>query len=138
MSKKEVTKFIDLIIKDIADFDCFDIDKVVRENLDSKEKNKKEYFSKLIDNIVLFGNNNDLFVSKNKHGWFSLTEKGKRLKQSNKTFKKFQKSENKSDWYNKPWVGYLIAAIVLIFTVYQHFDNRSLNREVDLLIPILI
>jgi len=42
-------------------------------------------------------------------------------------------SENIPEWYNKPWIGYLIAIIVFMFTVYQHFDNRSLNREVDLL-----
>ena len=42
-------------------------------------------------------------------------------------------SENIPEWYNKPFIGYLIAFIVLLFTVYQHFDNRYLNREVDLL-----
>lgn len=38
---------------------------------------------------------------------------------------------NKSEWYNKNWVGYLIAFIVLLFTIYQHFDNRSLTHKFD-------
>lgn len=132
MNDKEIIPYIDLIIKEIKDFEYFSIDIIILENLDS-EKKRKEYFSRLIEDIALFGKNNDLFVLKNNNGWFKLTEKGKRLKLSNKTFEKFQKSDKKTDWYNKPWVGYLIAAIVFIFTVYQHFDNRSLNREVDLL-----
>ncbi|MFL1013612.1 hypothetical protein [Flavisericum labens] len=133
MTDKEIIKHIDLIIKNIEDFDAFGIKDPVFDQLKPETKDEKEYFFKLIDQIELFAKNNDLFIRRTKGDWFRLTEKGKRLKQSNKSLKHFEKSENKTEWYNKPWVGYLIAAIVFIFTVYQHFDNRSLNREVDLL-----
>lgn len=133
MNDKEIIKYIDLIIKDIDDFDFFSIDNIVRNHLKPEERNKKEYYSKLIEKIVLFGKNHDLFVLKNKSGWFSLTEKGKRLKLSYKSFKNFNTSENKTEWYNKNWVGYLIAFIVFLFTVYQHFDNRSLKRDYSIL-----
>ena len=52
---------------------------------------------------------------------------------SNKSFNSFNKLENKTEWYNKNWVGYLIALIVFLFTVYQHFDNRALKRDFDTL-----
>jgi hypothetical protein len=133
MNDKDTIKYIDLIIKDIDDFDFFGIDNIVLKHLTPDEKNKKEYYSKLIEKIVLFGQNNDLFVLRNKNGGFKLTEKGKRLKLSNKTFNNFQRSENKTEWYNKNWVGYLIAFIVFLFTVYQHFDNRSLKRDYNTL-----
>ena len=133
MTDKEIIKYIDLIIKNIEDFDAFSIKDPVFDQLKPETKDEKEYFFELIDQIELFAKNNDLFIRRNKGDWFKLTDKGKRLKISNKSFKHFDKSENKNEWYNKPWVGYLIAAIVFIFTVYQHFDNRSLNREVDLL-----
>lgn len=131
MTDKEIIPYIDLIIKDIENFEYFSIDIIILENLDSETKKRKENFSNLIEHIALFGKNNDLFVLKNNNGWFELTEKGKRLKLSNKTFKKFQKSDKKTDWYNKPWVGYFIAFIVFIFTVYQHFDNRALKNDFD-------
>lgn len=131
MNNKEIIKYIDLIIKDIDNFSCFSIDYIIRKHLNDEQKKDKKIYSNLIENIVLFGDNHDLFVTKNTLGESELTERGKRLKLSNKTFKNFQKSERKSEWYNKPWVGYLIAAIVFIFTVYQHFDNRALNNDFD-------
>ena len=133
MNDKEIIKYIDLIIKDIDDFDCFSIDNIVRKHLKPEEKIRKEQYSNLIEKIDLFGKNNDLFVRINKDGTFRLTEKGKKLKLSNKSFKNFDKSENKTEWYNKNWVGYLIAFIVFLFTVYQHFDNRSLKHDYDAL-----
>ena len=34
-------------------------------------------------------------------------------------------------WYNQPLIGYLIALIVFVFTVYQHFENQALTNQVD-------
>lgn len=131
MNDKETIKYIDLIIREIDDFDTFSVNNIVFDFLKPESKDEKDTFFNLIDEIKLFGKNNDLFVPRTKDGWCKLTDKGKRLKLSNKTFKNFQKTENKSEWYNKNWIGYLIAFIVLLFTVYQHFDNRSLKREYD-------
>ena len=133
MTDKEIIKYIDLLIKDIDDFDAFSVNNIIFEYLKPESKDEKESFLNIIDEIKLFGKNNDLFVSRTKDGWCKLTDKGKKLKLSNKTFKNFHKSENKSEWYNKNWVGYLIAFIVFLFTVYQHFDNRSLKRDYDIL-----
>lgn len=131
MSDKEIIKYIDLIIKDIDNFSCFSVDNIIRKHLDNEQKKDKRIYSNLIEKIVLFGYNNDLFVTKNTLGESELTERGKRLKLSNKTFKKFQKTENVSKIFNKPWIGHLIAGIFLIFTVYQHFENRALKKDFD-------
>lgn len=131
MTNKETIKYIDLIIKDIDDFDCFSVNNIVFEYLKPESKEGKEQFFVIIDKIKLFGKNNDIFVPRTKDGWCKLTDKGKRLKLSKKSFKRFEKSENKTEWYNKNWVGYLIAFILLLFTVYQHFDNRSLKQDFD-------
>ncbi|TVZ23509.1 hypothetical protein JM84_2437 [Dokdonia sp. Hel_I_63] len=129
MTDKEIIKYIDLLINDIDDFDTFSVNNIIFEYINPESKEEEESFLNKIDEIKLFGKNNDLFVPITKDGWCKLTEKGKKLKLSKKSFKKFQKLEKKSEWYNNNWVGYLIAFIVFLFTVYQHFDNQSLSRE---------
>lgn len=133
MTEKEIIKYIDLIINKIEDFDLFSINNILFDYINPETKQEKDDFFKLIESIKLFGKNNNLFKGINKGGWFKLTEKGKRLKLSKKSFKSFEKPTNKKDWYNENWIGYLIAIIVFIFSVYQYIDNRSLKNEYDTL-----
>ena len=80
MTNKETIKYIDLIIKDIDDFDCFSVNNIVFEYLKPESKEGKEQFFVIIDKIKLFGKNNDIFVPRTKDGWCKLTDKLKRLK----------------------------------------------------------
>ena len=52
-----------------------------------------------------------------------------RKQNKKKSFKSFEKSINKKDWYNENWIGYVIAIIVFLFSIYQYVDNRSLKNE---------
>ncbi|NCT15454.1 MAG: hypothetical protein GW774_09315, partial [Flavobacteriales bacterium] len=68
------------------------------------------------------------------NGSCRLTTKGLEAKNKNghlKYLKYINKPPKSELWYNNSWIGYLIAAIVFIFTVYQHFDNRDLRNNFD-------
>ena len=129
MNERKITKYIDLIIKDIEDYDSFNVNNIVFEYLKPESNEERESFHNLIDSIKQFGRNNDLFVTRTKDGWCKLTEKGKKLKLSGKSFNSYTKSENKNKWYNENWIGYLIAFVVFLFSVYQYVNNRSLKTE---------
>ena len=133
MDQREIIKYIDLIIKKIEDFDSFSVNNIVFDHLKPESQEEKDSFFELIDEIKRFGKNNDLFVARTKDGWCKLTDKGKKLKLSKKSFKSFNKSEEKRKWYNESWIGYLIAFIALSFSVYQYLNNRSLKDKFDAL-----
>lgn len=129
MNKRRIIKYIDLIVKSIEDYEMFSVNNIVFELLKPETKEQKEAFHEFIDQIKLFGRNNDLFVAKTIDGWCRLTEKGKRLKKSGKSYKSFTKSENRNKWYNENWIGYAIAFLVFLFSVYQYVSNRALRTE---------
>lgn len=129
MTEKEVIKYIDLVIKNIDDFNAFGIRDPVFDKLKPKTEDERKHFFKLIDKIELFAKNNDLFIRVSKGDYFKLTDKGKKLKLSSKTFKNFEKKRNRNEWYNKPWVGFIIAFFLFVFGIYQHFDNRYLKDD---------
>ncbi|MCE2612309.1 hypothetical protein LVD13_04935 [Flavobacteriaceae bacterium D16] len=129
MNEKRIIKYIDLIFKNIEDYNMFSVNNIVFDHLNPETPDQKKDFHELIDQIKLFGRNNDLFVAKTIDGWCRLTEKGKRLKISGKSYKSFTKSENNSKWYNENWIGYLIAFLVFLFSIYQYLSNRTLKAE---------
>ncbi len=129
MTEKETIKYIDEIFKEIEDFDFFSVNNILYDIIEPKSEEEKVIFFEIVEAVKLFGRNNNLFVARNKDGWCKLTEKGKLLKLSNKNFIKFSNLENRTDWYNKPIIGYLIAFFALLFNVYQWNDSRILNKE---------
>ncbi|QCE40230.1 hypothetical protein [Psychroserpens sp. NJDZ02] len=133
MTEREIINHIDLLFKKITDFNAFSINNILFEELKPDEKNKDNVktFQIIIKETKLFGLNNNLFKLYNDNEWYSLTEKGKELKLSKKDFIKFSNGINKTKWYNDNWIGYVIALIVLFFSVYQHFEKRTLSSKVD-------
>ena len=131
MTDKKLEEYFNLLIAKIKNTREFNIlitlkANLNRINLDPKEKDE------LADSIAIFGINKGFVdVINTSTGWYKLTDKGIRLKESNLTLKKFLKNEPKNKWYNENWVGFAIAFIVLLFSVFQYFDNRSLFRELD-------
>ena len=133
MTDKEILKYIDLIINKIVDFNLFNINNILFEYIKPKTKKEKDDFVELIETLKLFGKNNNLYKGIDKGGWHKLTEKGKKLKLSKKSFRSFEKSFSRNDWYNDNWIGYVIALIVLFFSIYQYVDHRSLKKQYDAL-----
>lgn len=131
MSSKEAFKYLDLLIKNIEDTDLFSIRDILKESQNLSKKNADE-FSKLITDVKSIGKKEGLFSSLTKdNDYFELTERGKKLKRSNKSFQRFQKSDY---WLDKNRVLSLLSALSLAFTVFMYFDNRSLERKHQLLV----
>ena len=122
MEYKEKVEYIDFIFKKIENSEMFSIDNIF---FDSKLEDDD------ILDLVSFGEKYDLFEKTGE--WFVLTPKGEKLKKSKKGFEKFENKENINPWYNENWVGYLIAVIVFLFTVYQYFENKTLSNQVFVL-----
>ena len=133
MSEKEAFKYIDLVIKDIENFEAFSVKNIIHDYLKPNSKSEKDSFFKIVEKVKLFGSNNDLFVPISTEGWCKLTEKGKRLKLSGKKFKNFKKSDSDSHWYNQNWVGYSIALIALLFNIYQNFQYNAMKKEYNIM-----
>lgn len=135
MSSKEAFKYLDLLIKNIEDTDLFSIHNILKKSQNLSKKNADE-FSKLITDVKSIGKKEGLFSSLTKdNDYFELTERGKKLKGSYKSFQRFQKSENKSDyWLDKNRVLSLLTALSLAFTIFMYFDNRALERKYELLV----
>lgn len=131
MTDDELEKYFDKLIFKIKNSREFNVLKTLKSeidvlNLEPKPKND------LAKSIADFGINRGLVdVINSSTGWYKLTDKGLRLKQSNLTLNKFLKKESKSKWYNENWIGFIIAFIVLLFSVFQYFDNRTLAYERD-------
>jgi hypothetical protein len=132
MEYNEKVKYLDIVILNIEKTEMFSINDILskKTNLSNTDKNNIEL------DLISFGGANkyglfELLNPKNTNTrWLKLTEKGEELKVFKKGFEKFLKKENKKPWYNENWIGYLIAFIVFLFTVYQHFENRTLSNQV--------
>jgi hypothetical protein len=42
-------------------------------------------------------------------------------------------SKNETNWYNQPWIGFLIAFIALFFPFYQVYQNHTLKDDISYL-----
>lgn len=129
MNKEEKIKYLDIIISNIEDVDLF----IPYNILSKKTKIEEPELGNIEHSVRQFALTYELFEKNGTGSYFRLTPKGNDLKDSKKGFIKFLKMGNKKPWYNENWVGYLIAFIVFLFTVYQHFENRTLSNQVYIL-----
>jgi hypothetical protein len=127
--KEKVIKFIDWLIDDIENVEYFNIKDFINKYKDISE-HEKGYLPLSIESV---GKTYSLFENTlDSDGWFKLTEKGIKLKESGKSLSVYEQSQL-TKWYNENWVGYSIAIITLIFAVYQWNENRELESDFLLL-----
>ncbi|MCF6349268.1 MAG: hypothetical protein L3J20_13400 [Flavobacteriaceae bacterium] len=127
-SKEETIKVLDIVIEDIENVSYFSIKEILARH---REYNEHEQGYLFVE-IKSLGEVYDLFeYIKDSDGLYRLTPKGINLKESEKGFNEFEKSlkPKEKKWYNENWIGYLIAFIVLLFSVYQMKENKSLTNR---------
>jgi hypothetical protein len=97
MTKEEKIEYIDLIFKEINNFKCFSTSEILFEHIKPNEKNQNEVgnFKDLVDEINLFGKNNELFRQISTGHHFELIEYGKKLKLSELSFNEFNRNKDK-------------------------------------------
>ncbi len=136
IDEKTIIKHLDIVLKNIPDIGYFNISSVLSKGIkydsDNSTEEQKKWYNNLHDAVLNFGKAYKYFKPiKDDIFMFSLSEKGIKAKKLGHL--KYQKSLKKKIWYNENWVGYLIAFIVLFFSVYQYFDRESLKSKYDFL-----
>ena len=126
MEKYDKIKYLDFVFERIENVDMFDIYNILskHKDLERDDLQRSEW------NVRQFALTYDLIEKNGTGSYFKLTPKGNELKDFKKGFRKFLKKENKKPWYNENWIGYALAFMVFSFTVYQHFEKKSLTNQV--------
>lgn len=129
MTDAELEKYFNLLISKIKNPREFNVLRTLNIelnvlNLEPKEKDK---FAESISNFGI--DKGFIDVINTSTGWYKLTDKGIKLKSSKLSLQKFLSKELKKEWYNENWIGFAIAFIVLLFSIFQYFDNQSLISE---------
>jgi hypothetical protein len=131
MNEKEIIKYLDILFKDITDFELVSIKNSISKALKHETKEEKKKFFLVVDSVKLFAKNKGL-IEKNGNGdWFKLTDKGKKLKQSNLEFEKFEnKSKKKSMTKFEKW-SLILIAVPTIFNLIQWNYSSTLKSELE-------
>ena len=77
--KKETIKYFDIVLSKIENYNEFSIGVILSKLLNPDEKDQKEVieFNKIVENVNLFGRNEDFFKPNGVDPWNSLTPEGK-------------------------------------------------------------
>jgi len=134
MDEKIIIKYFDIILLADKKDSFFSINKIlIPKYFKYDTSDEREFFQELRRELKEFSEFHKYFE------WFpkgscKLTEKGldaKNKKGHLKYLKHINNPPKSEIWYNQNWVGYVIAFIVFVFTVYQFFENRTLKSQVD-------
>ena len=107
-----------------------EINLLVKELVDQGVTSENNSNTLLRSQAIRFLKENDLIKSSpNKKFQYHSTSEIHKINQEG--IKKYLKRKGKSEWYNQNWVGYLIAFVVFLFSVYQYFDNQTLQNDFD-------
>lgn len=82
MKEKETIKYLEIVFKDITDFELVSIKDPITKVLKHETKEERDKFFSVVENVELFARNNDLIEKNGNGGWFKLTDKGKKLKKN--------------------------------------------------------
>ena len=132
MITEEITiKYLDIILSNVNTVEKFSVQDILKNNSDldfNKQKERTELIRIQIA-VQQLGETYEYFEPiDNRPGIFKLSLEGIKAKELGGHVK-YQNSLKKKIWYNENWVGYLIALIVLLFSVYQYFEKSSLKSD---------
>ena len=80
LSEKEIIEYLEIVFKDITDFELVSINNPITKVLKHGTKEERVKFFSVVDNVKLFAKNNDLIQKNGTGDFFKLTENGKSLK----------------------------------------------------------
>ncbi len=135
IDEKTIIEHLDIVFKNISDIGNFNFSKVLKKGInfdfDDATEEQKIGYNDLHDAVLNFAKAHK-YLEPIEHEFFmfSLSEKGIKAKEIGGHLK-YENSLKKKIWYNDNWVGYLIALIVFLFSVYQYFEKDSLKSKYD-------
>ncbi|QXP63268.1 hypothetical protein [Polaribacter sp. HaHaR_3_91] len=131
MTEKEIIKYLDIVFKDITNFNLVSINNSIAKVLKHETKEEKEKLFLTVKKVKLFGKNNDLFEKNGDGDWYLLTEKGKELKKSKLGFNKFEnKSKKRSMTKFEKW-SLLLITLPIIINLIQWNYSSTLKSELE-------
>jgi hypothetical protein len=125
--KEKVVKFLDLIIRDVENVECFNIKEDINKYRDIDD-HEKAYLPHSIESL---GKTYEIFENTLKsEEWFKLTAKGIDLKEYDKGLNKFErKLKRKFSPFEK--ISVLFFVIGFLLGGYQNHLNNSLENRVS-------
>jgi hypothetical protein len=136
MTEKEIIKYLEIVFKDITDFELVSINNPITKVLKHETTEEREKFFTVVDNVELFAKNNNLIRKHGTGDFFKLTEKGIIFKESKSSYKIFLfKEKFKSINFKK--IGIIVTIIgIILKIVWRCEDNQKVvspNNEYEIL-----
>jgi hypothetical protein len=136
MTEKDIIKYLEIVFKDITDFELVSINNPLLKVLKHETTEERKKFFSVVDNVKLFAKNNDLIEKHGTGDFFKLTDKGIKFKKSNSSYKFFLFKE-KLKSINLKKIGIIVAVIgVILKIVWRCEDNQKVefpNNESEIL-----
>jgi hypothetical protein len=136
MTEKDIIKYLEIVFKDITDFELVSINNPLLKVLKHETTEERKKFFYVVDNVKLFAKNNDLIEKHGTGDFFKLTDKGIKFKKSNSSYKFFLFKE-KLKSINLKKIGIIVAVIgVILKIVWRCEDNQKVefpNNESEIL-----
>ncbi|MFL1013691.1 hypothetical protein [Flavisericum labens] len=134
MDKKIIIKYFDIILLADKKDSFFSIGQIlIPKYFKYDTPEEREFFQELRRELKEFSEFHEYFEWL-PNGSCRLRKKGLAAKDKNghvKYLKHINKPPKSEIWYNQNWVGFLLAFIVFLFSVYQFFENRTLKSRVE-------
>jgi len=134
MDEKTIIKYFDIILLSDKKDSFFSINQIlIPKYFKYDTSDERELYQELRRELKEFTEFHKYFEWL-PNGSCRLTPKGLEAKNKNghlKYLKHINKPPKSELWYNQNWVGFLLAFIVFLFSVYQFFENRTLKSQVD-------
>jgi hypothetical protein len=124
MTEKGIIEYLEIVFKDITDFELVSINNPITKVLKHETKEEREKFFSVVDNVELFAKNNNLIKKHGTGDFFKLTDRGRKFKESNSSYKLFLFKE-KFNSINLKKIGLIIAVIGIILKMVWRCEDKN-------------
>ncbi|AUC84754.1 hypothetical protein CW731_05350 [Polaribacter sp. ALD11] len=124
MKENEIIKYLDIVFKDITNFESVSVNNPIMKVLKHETEEERDKFFLVVESVELFAKNKDLIKKDGDGDFFKLTDRGRKLKESNSSYKSFCfKEKIRSADFKK--LAILIAIIGIILRIVWRCEDSQ-------------
>jgi hypothetical protein len=123
MTEKEIIEYLEIVFKDITDFELVYINKPITKILKRETKEERDKFFLIVDCLELFAKNNDLIEKNGTGDFFRLTDNGKKLKKLG-SYSEFLKHIEKKELESE-------SKVINVSGVYIEKNENNKNQSFE-------